>query len=94
MKISYMTSCLAALCLLAGCQNAATVFANRSVLHISTPELIGERASVTGSPTSANSNVQADKEYDLDTKANISGTGTVNDTSTNQQETPAQKLEN
>ncbi len=53
----------------------------------------GERAYVTGSPTSASSNVQADKEYDLDTKANISGTGTVNDTSTNNQESTPTKAE-
>ena len=77
---------LASAVLLAGCLNSSTVFANRSVIHVSTPELIGERASVTGSPTSSDSTVQADKQQQ--TPVNIGDGQTIGAAPSQAQDAP------
>ena len=81
----FLASCFFAGTFFVGCNSAATVFANRSVLHISTPKLLGERAYVTGSPTSSDSTVNAEKKVEQETKANVAQN--LNDNSSNYQKT-------
>lgn len=58
-------------CSLMGCLNSSTSFSNRSVTYQVTPEMIGEHSAVSGSPTTADATVNAEKKYETSTKANV-----------------------
>lgn len=56
---------------LVGCINSSTAWTNRSVTYQVTPENIGEHSSVSGSPTTNDASVNADKTFEHQTKANV-----------------------
>ena len=68
---------------LAGCINSSTNFSNRGVTYQVTPELNGERAYVSGSPTTNDATVNAEKKFESDSKTNVAQT--LQDSSTNSQ---------
>lgn len=70
-------------CFFGGCVNSATNFAMRSNVYQVVPEQLGERAAVTGSPTSNDATVNADKTTETSNKVNAGQT--VADSSTNDQ---------
>ena len=77
---------------LAGCVNSSTNFSNRGVTYQVTPELNGEKAYVTGSPTANDAVVNAEKTFESAAKTNVAQTMTdtsVNDQSKRPAETPA-----
>lgn len=86
-----MKNLIFACCLLviAGCINSSTNFSNRGVTYQVTPELIGEKASVSGSPTANDATVNAEKRYETETKANIAQNLT-DSSSNNQAITPSE----
>lgn len=69
--------------LLAGCINSSTNFSNRGVTYQVTPELNGEKAYVSGSPTSKDSTVNAEKKFETEAKTNVAQT--LSDSSSNSQ---------
>lgn len=72
---------------LAGCINSSTAWTNRSVTYQVTPEQIGEHSAVTGSPTSNDANVNADKTFETAAKTNVAqnlADNSSNDQSKNQ----------
>lgn len=69
--------------LLAGCINSSTAWTNRSVTYQVTPEQIGEHSAVTGSPTSNDASVNADKTFETAAKTNVAQN--LADNSTNDQ---------
>ena len=76
---------------LAGCVNSSTNFSNRGVTYQVTPELNGEKAYVTGSPTANDAVVNAEKTFESAAKTNVAQTLTdtsVNDQSKKPAETP------
>ena len=76
---------------LAGCVNSSTNFSNRGVTYQVTPELNGEKAYVTGSPTSKDAVVNAEKTFESAAKTNVAQSLTdtsVNDQSKRPAETP------
>lgn len=79
--MKYIISLFAIIVICASCINSSTNFSNRGVTYQLSPELIGERASVSGSPTAGDATVNADKL--TETKANVSGTAAVTDNSSN-----------
>lgn len=68
---------------LAGCVNSSTNFSNRGVTYQVTPELNGEKAYVTGSPTANDAVVNAEKTFESAAKTNVAQT--LTDTSVNDQ---------
>ena len=68
---------------LAGCVNSSTNFSNRGVTYQVTPELNGEKAYVTGSPTANDAVVNAEKTFESAAKTNVAQT--LTDTSANDQ---------
>ena len=73
---------------LVGCVNSSTNFSNRGVTYQVTPELNGEKAYVTGSPTSSDAVVNAEKTFESAAKTNVAQT--LTDTSDNDQSKTAQ----
>lgn len=73
----------AATLFLAGCINSSTNFSNRGVTYQVTPELNGEKAYVSGSPTSNDSTVNAEKRFETEAKTNVAQT--LSDSSSNSQ---------
>lgn len=76
---------------LVGCVNSSTNFSNRGVTYQVTPELNGEKAYVTGSPTANDAVVNAEKTFESAAKTNVAQTLTdtsVNDQSKKPAETP------
>ena len=74
-----------------GCVNSSTNFSNRGVTYQVTPELNGEKAYVTGSPTANDAVVNAEKTFESAAKTNVAQTLTdtsVNDQSKKPAETP------
>lgn len=76
---------------LAGCINSSTAWTNRSVTYQVTPENIGEHSSVSGSPTSNDTSVNADKTLESAAKTNIAQQ--LTDTSSNEQMNKDKKKE-
>ena len=68
---------------LVGCVNSSTNFANGGVTYQVTPELNGEKAYVSGSPTSSDAVVNAEKTFESAAKTNVAQT--LTDTSDNDQ---------
>ena len=68
---------------LVGCVNSSTNFSNRGVTYQVTPELNGEKAYVSGSPTSSDAVVNAEKTFESAAKTNVAQT--LTDTSDNDQ---------
>ena len=68
---------------LVGCVNSSTNFSNRGVTYQVTPELNGEKAYVTGSPTANDAVVNAEKTFESAAKTNVAQT--LTDTSVNDQ---------
>ena len=68
---------------LVGCVNSSTNFSNRGVTYQVTPELNGEKAYVSGSPTSSDAVVNAEKTFESAAKA--IGAQSLTDTSVNDQ---------
>ena len=68
---------------LVGCVNSSTNFSNRGVTYQVTPELNGEKAYVSGSPTSSDAVVNAEKTFESAAKTNVAQT--LTDTSENDQ---------
>ena len=56
---------------LVGCVNSSTNFSNRGVTYQVTPELNGEKAYVSGSPTSSDAVVNAEKTFESAAKTNV-----------------------
>ena len=76
---------------LVGCVNSSTNFSNRGVTYQVTPELNGEKAYVSGSPTSSDAVVNAEKTFESAAKTNVAQSLTdtsVNDQSKRPAETP------
>ena len=76
---------------LVGCVNSSTNFSNRGVTYQVTPELNGEKAYVSGSPTSSDAVVNAEKTFESAAKTNVAQSLTdtsVNDQSKKPAETP------
>ena len=69
--------------LLAGCIGSSTAFTNRSVTYLYTPSIDGKSNAITEQPKTNDSTVNAEKT--TETKSNLSGTGDVTDSSSNQQ---------
>ena len=69
--------------LMTACINSSTAWTNRSISYQVTPEQIGEHSAVTGSPTSNDSAVNADKL--LENTSKINAGQAVNDSSSNDQ---------
>ena len=81
---------------LAGCVNSSTNFSNRGVTYQVTPELNGEKAYVTGSPTANDAVVNAEKTFESAAKTNVAQTMTdtsVNDQSKTEAQPKAAKAE-
>ena len=68
---------------LVGCVNSSTNFSNRGVTYQVTPELNGEKAYVSGSPTSSDAVVNAEKTFESAAKTNVAQS--LTDTSVNDQ---------
>ena len=68
---------------LVGCVNSSTNFSNRGVTYQVTPELNGDKAYVSGSPTSSDAVVNAEKTFESAAKTNVAQT--LTDTSDNDQ---------
>ena len=66
-----------------GCVNSSTNFSNRGVTYQVTPELNGEKAYVTGSPTANDAVVNAEKTFESAAKTNVAQA--LTDTSVNDQ---------
>ena len=76
---------------LVGCVNSSTNFSNRGVTYQVTPELNGEKDYVSGSPTSSDAVVNAEKTFESAAKTNVAQSLTdtsVNDQSKKPAETP------
>ena len=76
---------------LAGCINSSTAWTNRSITYQVTPEQIGEHSAVTGSPTSNDASVNADKTFESAAKTNVAQN--LSDTSTNDQSKNKEKAD-
>ena len=77
--------------ILASCINSSTAWTNRSVTYQVTPENIGEHSAVTGSPTTNDASVNADKTFETAAKTNVAQN--LNDNSSNDQSKNKQKQE-
>ena len=87
MKKFYLLTVLP--CILVGCINSSTAFTNRSISYQITPEMQGEHSAVTGSPTTNDATVNAEKKTESAIKANVAQN--LADNSDNKQQNPAKE---
>lgn len=91
MKYSMLAICISISLAIVGCLNSSTAFTNRSVVYQVTPENLGEHSAVTGSPTTNDATVNAEKSVESAAKTNVAQQLTDNSSNAQMNPTPAEE---